>query len=55
MLTSQVLLKAEKLHHAVLGQRVGVWVNLSWVTGACEHTTVVLSVTIDTIGVNLQE
>lgn len=50
-----ILLKAEELHHGVLGQFSWVWVSHCGVTGAGEHTATVLPECIDTRVPHLQE
>lgn len=53
--TIHILLKAEELHHGVLGQLSWVWVSHAGVTGAGKHVAPVLPPGIDTGFLYLQE
>lgn len=50
-----VLLKAEELHHSVLGQLSGFWVSHTGITGAGKHVAPVLPPSVDTGVPYLQE
>lgn len=53
--TVHILLKAEDLHHCVLGQLSWLWVSHTGVTGAGKHMAPVLPPGVDASLLHLQE